>query len=198
MLEWAEFHADGVLAVHCATAEHRPGTIDIHLLVEDLDAAASALSSFALERQSMEGVGEMLVARASSGIAISVSEGAAQGGVGDIAVQPIWFQADLAEPRAILEALGLRGGIASDRGGWVEMLGDGGSVGLPRVRPGSGCPSRRAAIWMRSLPGCRMPGSRHPSSMKLSRGRSCIPDPDGGDEIWINSVQDDLHGYHRA
>ena len=57
LLEWAEFHADGVLAVHCATAEHRPGTIDIHLLVEDLDAAASALSSFALERQSMEGVG---------------------------------------------------------------------------------------------------------------------------------------------
>jgi hypothetical protein len=24
-----------------------------------------------------------------------------------------------------------------------------------------------------------------------------IPDPDGGDEVWINGVQDDLHGYHR-
>ena len=24
-----------------------------------------------------------------------------------------------------------------------------------------------------------------------------IPDPDGGEKIWINGVQDDLHGYHQ-
>lgn len=198
LLEWAEFHADGVLAVHCATAEHRPGTIDIHLLVEDLDAAASALSSFALERQSMEGVGEMLVARASSGIAISVSEGAAQGGVGDIAVQPIWFQADLAEPRAILEALGLRGGIASDRGGWVEMLGDGGSVGLHEGEAGIGL-SFEARGDLDALAARLQDAGFAASVVDEAFARTIrIPDPDGGDEIWINSVQDDLHGYHRA
>ncbi|KDA06265.1 glyoxalase [Microbacterium sp. CH12i] len=25
-----------------------------------------------------------------------------------------------------------------------------------------------------------------------------VPDPDGGDEIWVNGTQDDLHGYHRV
>src|SRR5690606_16398037 len=121
---WGEFHADGVLAIHGATAEHRPGTTDIHLIVETLDAAASALSQFDVEAVTMAGVGELLVVRAASGISVSVSEGAAQQGVGEIAVQPIWFQQDLAEARAILEVLGFRAGIAADRGGWIEMTSD--------------------------------------------------------------------------
>jgi hypothetical protein len=25
-----------------------------------------------------------------------------------------------------------------------------------------------------------------------------ISDPNGGDDIWVNQQQDDLHGYHRA
>lgn len=195
--EWGEFHADGVLAVHGATPEHRPGVVDIHLIVEELDAAASALDGFSTESLTMEGVGEMLVVSAASGIRISVSEGAAQGGAGSIAVQPIWFQDDLAEPRAILESLGFRAGIAADRAGWVEMLGDGGSVGLHSGEPRTGL-SFEARGDLDELAARLQDAGFEASVVDEAFVRTIrIPDPDGGDEIWINGVQDDLHGYHR-
>lgn len=194
---WSEFHADGVLAVHTATPEHRPGTTDIHLIVEDLGAAASALSEFATTPMNMEGVGEMLVLRAASGISLSVSEGAAQGGVGDVAVQPIWFQEDLTEPRAILETLGFRGGIAADRGGWVEMLGGGGSVGLHEGNPRIGL-SFEARGDLDALASRLQDAGFAASVVDEAFTRTVrVADPDGGDDVWINGAQNDLHGYHR-
>ncbi|MGP6171793.1 hypothetical protein ACTU6U_12165 [Microbacterium sp. A196] len=195
--EWAEFHADGVLAVHRATAGHRAGMVDIHLVVADLDAAASALSSFAVTPTTMDGVGDMLVVRTASGVSISVSEGAAQQGAGQVAVQPIWFQGDLDEPRAILEALGLRGGIAADRGGWIEMVAGGGAVGLHAGEPRIGV-SFEARGDLDALATRLQDAGFEASVVDEAFARTIrIPDPDGGDEIWINGAQDDLHGYHR-
>ena len=192
---WGEFHADGVLGVHGATPEQRPGMVDIHLLVDDLDAAASALSSFDARRTVMDGVGEMLVVR--SGIQVSVSAGEAGAGSRDISVQPIWFQEHLAEPRAILEALGLRAGIAADRGGWVELHGEGGSVGLHTGAPRIGL-SFEARGDLDALATRLRDAGFEASVVDEAFARTIrIPDPDGGDEIWINGVQDDLHGYHR-
>ena len=194
---WSEFHADGVLAVHGATPEHRPGMSDIHLIVADLDGAASALSRFNVTPVSMEGAGEMLVVRAASGISISVSEGAAQSGAGSIAVQPIWFQEELIEPRQILEALGFRAGIAADRGGWMEMLGDGGSVGLHAGEPRIGL-SFEARGDLDALASRLQDAGFTASVVDEAFARTVrVTDPDGGDEIWVNGVQDDLHGYHR-
>ena len=194
---WGEFHADGVLAVHEATPEHRAGTVDIHLVVADLDAAASALLSFAVERTVMAGVGEMLVVRAASGVSITVSEGAVPHGAGQIAVQPIWFQEDLAEPRAILEALGFQAGIAADRGGWVEMLGDGGSVGLHAGKPRIGL-SFEARGDVDALALRLRDAGFEASVVDEAFARTVrVTDPDGGEDVWINGVQDDLHGYHR-
>lgn len=205
--DWGEFHADGVLAVHGATPEHRPGKTDIHLIVADLDAAASALSEFDAEPLSMEGVGEMLVVRAASGISVSVSAGAVQRGAGDIAVQPIWFQENLTEPQAILEALGFRPGISADRGGWVEMLCDGGSVGLHFADPHAADPDAgepRIGLSFEARGDLDALASRlrnagfAASVVDEAFARTIrIADPDGGDEVWINGVQDDLHGYHR-
>lgn len=199
---WGEFHADGVLAVHNATPEHRPGMTDIHLIVEDLDAAASALSKFNTTPTSMEGVGEMLVVRAASGISISVSEGAVQGGVGDAAVQPIWFQEDLTEPRAILEALGFRGGIVADRGGWIEMLGGGGSVGLHAVDADAPEPKIGLSFEARgdldALVSRLQDVGFAASIVDEAFTRTVrVADPDGGDDVWINGAQNDLHGYHQ-
>lgn len=195
--EWAEFHADGVVAVHAATEELRPGRTDIHLIVEDLDAAASALRAFDVAPTTMEGVGAMLVVRAASGISISVAEGAVQRGVGDIAVQPIWFQEDLAEPRAILEALGFRAGITADRGGYVEMLCDGGIVLLHSGDPRLGL-SFEARGDLDALTSRLQDAGFEASVVDEAFARTVrIADPDGGDEVWINGVQDDLHGYHR-
>jgi hypothetical protein len=183
--EWAEFHADGVLAVHGATAEHRPGRVDIHLIVADL------------ERTVMEGVGDMVVVRAASGASISVSEGAVQRGVGGIAVQPGWFQQDLAEPRAILEALGFRAGIVADRGGFAEMVCDGGIVMLHTGEPRIGL-SFEARGDLDALASRLRDAGFEASVVDEAFARTIrIPDPDGGDEVWINGVQDDLHGYHR-
>lgn len=204
---WSEFHADGVLAVHGATDEHRPGMADIHLLVEELDAAASALSGFDVEAVTMEGVGEMLVVRAASGISISVSEttasegaaseGAVRRGAGDIAVQPTWFQQDLVEPRAILEALGFRSGIVADRGGFVEMLCDGGIVLLHAGEPRIGS-SFEARGDLDALAARLQDAGFAASVVDEAFARTVrVADPDGGDEVWINGVQDDLHGYHR-
>lgn len=194
---WSEFHADGVLAVHPATPEHRAGMTDIHLIVADLDAAASALSGFSATPMSMAGVGEMLVVRAASAITISVSEGAVQGGAGNIAVQPIWFQEDLTEPRQILEALGFRGGITADRGGWVEMLGDGGSVGLHEGHPRIGLSFEERGDL--DAVASRLQDAGFAASVvdEAFTRTVRVADPDGGEEIWINGAQDDLHGYHR-
>lgn len=194
---WAEFHADGVLAVHGATAQHRPGAVDIHLIVPSLADARRALAGFDAEQIVMEGVGEMLVVRAASGIAITVSEGAAQRGAGEIAVQPTWFQQDLAEPRAILEALGFRAGIAADAGGWVEMLCDGGVIGLHSGEPRIGL-SFEARGDLDALAARLVDAGFAAAVVDEAFARTIrLPDPDGGDEVWINGVQDDLHGYHR-
>ncbi|MGF6824524.1 hypothetical protein M2317_003453 [Microbacterium sp. ZKA21] len=194
--EWGEFHADGVLGVHRATGEHRPGRVDIHLLVKDLDAAASAVSAFDVSRSTMEGVGEMLTVRAASGFAVTVSVGA--GGVsGNIAVQPIRFQDDLTEPRAILEALGLRAEIVADRGGWAELRADGGSVGLHTGSADIGL-SFEVRGDLDALAARLREAGFEASVVDEAFARTIrIPDPDGGAEIWINGAQDDLHGYHR-
>ncbi|MDQ0641866.1 VOC family protein [Microbacterium murale] len=195
--DWGEFHADGVLAVHGATAEHRAGAVDIHLVVDDLDAAASALSSFEVTRADMEGVGEVLTVHTTSGVAITVSEGMVAAARGDIAVQPIWFQDDLVEPRSILAALGLRGGIAADGGGWVELLSDGGSIGLHKGGPRVGL-SFEARGDLDALASRLRDAGFEASVVDEAFTRTVrIADPDGGEEVWINGVQDDLHGYHR-
>lgn len=194
---WAEFHADGVLAVHEVTAEHGAGTTEIHLLVDDLDAAASALSAFEVSRADMEGVGEVLTVRAASGVSVTVSAGVAAPAGGDIAVQPIWFQEDLAEPRAILESLGLRTGISADRGGWVEMLSDGGSVGLHEGEPRIGL-SFEARGDLDARASRLTDAGFEASVVDEAFARTVrVADPDGGAEVWINGIQDDLHGYHR-
>lgn len=195
--EWGEFHAGGVLALHHADEDRPAGTTDLHVLVEDLDAAASALAPFAPTRSVMDGVGELLTVRAASGIAITVSEGAQSTAGGDIAVQPIWFQPDLAEPRAILEALDLKAGIAADRGGWVELTSDSGSIGLHAGEPhvGFGFEARGD---LEALAAQVQDAGFAASVVDEAFARTLrIADPDGGDEVWVNGVQDDLYGYHR-
>ncbi|WP_300269265.1 hypothetical protein [Microbacterium sp.] len=195
--EWGEFHADGVFAVHRVTGGHPPGSADIHVLVDDLAAAASALASFTVEREVMEGVGDVLIVRAASGISISVSQGTAPAVSHEISVQPLWFQADLAEPRAILEELGLHAGIASDGGGWIELQAAAGSVGLHAGEPKIGL-SFEARGDLDALAARLREAGFAASVVDEAFARTIrIPDPDGVAEIWINGVQDDLHGYHR-
>ncbi len=196
--DWGEFDGDGILAVHHAVDGHPAGTCDLHLLVDDLDAAADAVSGSDPTREYMEGVGDVLTVRGASGMTITVSGGARPMPGGATAVQPIWFQHDVDEARAILEALGLRASITSDRGGWVELASAGGSVGLHSGEPRIGL-SFLASGDLDDL-AVRLTDAGFPASVvDEAYARTIrIADPDGGEEIWVNGPQDDLYGYSRA
>ncbi|WP_110590501.1 VOC family protein [Microbacterium suaedae] len=194
--EWGEFHGRGSLAIHPETPGHPAGSVDLHLLVDDLDEAERALASFGVERTTMAGVGEMLTV--SHGVEITVSIGSAANRDGALAVQPIWFTPEIETPRRILEALGLRPTIASDRGGWIELEADGGGlVGLHRGdEPRVGL----SFLWadVEGLAERLRAAGYDAAVVGEAFGRSVrFPNPDGGDEVWINGTQDDLYGYRR-
>ncbi|QMU98385.1 VOC family protein [Microbacterium esteraromaticum] len=199
--EWGEFHGDGVLAVHHAAAEHPAGSVELNLLVDDLDEAARSLAGFDITRGEMDGVGEMLAVRASSGLEVRIFRGAPEAVNGGLAVQPIWFQDDVAEARAILEALGLQASIVSDGGGWVEMrAAGGGCVGVHAAATRSEGEGQGFGLSFEArgdLDGlaARLEDAGFEASViDESYGRTIrIADPD----VWINGAQDDLYGYHR-
>ena len=203
--EWAEFDGGGVLAVHRAGPEHPAGRVDLNLLVDDLDAAQAALNQYATTRSEMEGVGEMLTVRAASGLEIAVFEGA-RAAIGEVSVQPIWFQDDIPEARGILEALGMRATIAADSDGWLEMHADGGgSVGLHSVSgraEGAGSSFGLSFLARGDLDAlCARVNDAGFSASVVDEAWTRtirVEDPDGGLEIWISAVQDDLYGYRRV
>ncbi|MFC4137306.1 MULTISPECIES: VOC family protein [unclassified Microbacterium] len=200
--EWAEFDGDGVLAVHHATAAYPSGAVDLNLLVADLDAAERALQGHDVARGEMDGVGEMLAVRAASGLSITMFTGTRGAGAGDVAVQPIWFQDDVDEARAILESLGMRASILSDDGGWAEMRAPGGgSVGVHSASgraegEGQGFGFSFDARGDLDALAARLRDAGFDASViDESYGRTIrIADPD----VWINGAQTDLYGYHRA
>lgn len=198
--DWAEFDGDGILAIHRENDGHSDGTVDLHLLVDDLDAAERALHDRDVTRVVLEGVGEMLLVRAASGVEISVSEGN-RAAHGPVSVQPIWFQDDVSEARGILESLGLRAEIAADRGGWVELRAEGGgSVGVHDLASASTASEPGIGL------GILAHGDLDALAVRLSDAgfeasvvdeayaRTIrVADPD----VWITGTQTDLYGYHR-
>ncbi|MGI6879797.1 hypothetical protein [Microbacterium sp. gxy059] len=193
--EWAEFHGGGSFALHRVMDDHPAGSVDLHVLVDDLDHAERALAAFRPDRFVMEGVGETLAARI-GGISFTVGEGSAGGG-GAVAVQPIVFAPDLADLRTALEALGVRPVIASESGGWVELATDGGgSLGLHHAEEPRVGLSFLSAEDPDALAARLREEGFAAAVIDEAFGRTVrLPDPDGGEGVWINEVQTDLHGY---
>ena len=191
--EWAEFHGQGSLAIHHASAEYPAGQVDLHILVDDLGIAERALAEWGPVRETMEGVGELLVIP--GGVRVTVAEGSVPAHGGALAMQPIWFAPDIECPRRILEALGLCPTIAADRGGWIEFESDSGSVGLHHADT----ESIGLSFVARDLEPLAV--ALEPFGAAIideAFGRTIrFPSPDGVDEVWINEPQVDLHGYHR-
>lgn len=208
--EWAEFHGDGVLAVHSATDDRPAGTVDLHLLTADLEDAAAALAPFGVAREHMAGVGQLLRVTTGNGVSVTVSTGpqvstCPQVSIGGVAVQPIWFAEELDEPQRILVALGMRARIVGDRGGWVDLVAPrGGSVGLHAVATAESANGPSIGLSFLAQGDLAELAARvrdagfDAAVIDEAYGRTLrFPGPDG-DEIWINAEQDDLHGYHRA
>lgn len=194
--EWAEFHGQGSLAIHHEFDAHPAGSVDLHLFVDDLDAAERALAEWRATRERMEGVGELLTIPGN--VRVTVSEGSVPAREGALTMQPIWFAPDVERPRRILEALGLRATIAADRGGWVEFESESGSVGLHHADAESIGLSFLAAD-IEPLAASLRDAGFDAAIVDEAFGRTIrFPDPDGIDEIWINEPQLDMHGYHRV
>lgn len=191
---WAEFDGGGVLAVHRETDDHADGSTDLHLLVDDLDAAECVLAGHDVSRTAMDGVGDLLVVRAASGVSVSVSAGA-RSTSGPMLVQPIWFQSDVAEAREILEALGLRADIVADRGGWAELHADGGgSVGVHASSDAHLSLGFLVQGDLDELASSLADAGFVASVLDEAYARVIrVADPD----VWITGVQTDLYGYHR-
>lgn len=127
--QWSEFDGRGILAIHHAKAsDDHAGRTDLHLLSDDLDGVEARLTGAGCRvgRTVLDDIGPMLTATATSGAKVTISGGARAADSGELAVQPIWYQPDLAEPRRILETIGLRPRIASAAGTWLDFATDGG------------------------------------------------------------------------
>lgn len=190
--EWGEFHGHGSLAIHVASDDYPSGRVDLHLLVDDLDAAEQALQEFGVTRTEMSGMGEILILPGDA--RVTVAEGTVPARAGSLAMQPIWFATDLARPRRILEALGLRPTIAADRGGWVEFEGDAGSVGLHHGEAES-IGLSFVASGLDELAATLQDAGFDAAIIDEAFGRTIRLAAETG-EVWINEPQQDLHGYH--
>ena len=192
--DWAEYHGAGSLAIHHASDAHPAGTVDLHLFVENLDEAQRALADWGATRELMEGVGELLTIPGDA--RVTVSEGSVPAREGAVGMQPIWFAPDIERPRRILEALGLRATVAADRGGWIDLVSDSGSVGLHHADAESIGLSFLAAE-LEQLAASLQNAGLDAAIIDEAFGRTIrFADPDGTGEVWINEPQLDLYGYH--
>ena len=111
-------------------------------------------------------------------------------------VMPLWMTPDVDGAIAVLLTLGLQGRIKSDSGQWGDFTSDGG--GMVAVHHGAvefvlsfedddvtDLAGRLQAAGIQ----CRLIDESFGLTLR-------VPDPDGGDEIWINETQRDLYGYH--
>jgi len=196
--EWGEFDGDGVLAVHhSASGDDR---VDLNLLVSDLDPAEKSLAAHDVTRGEMAGVGPMLTVRTRARVELAVFA-RARATTGEVGVQPIWFQDDIAEARGILEALGLRAEITADAGGWVQLRADGGgTVGLHSASgrsegdgAGLGLSFETRGDLDALAARLRQAGFDAAVVDEAYTRTIRIADP----AVTINAAQTDLHGYRR-
>lgn len=199
--QWSEFDGRGILAVHHAAAgDDHAGRCDLHLLSDDLDGVEARLTDagFTVTRTMLDDIGPMLTITASSGATITISGGARVANAGDLAVQPIWYQADLTEPRRILETIGLRPRIASDSGSWIDFTADGG--GMAALHQATDVRFELGLEYARDLDALceRLAGAGFTASIiDEAYNRTLLVTTPEGDQLWINGVQSDLYGFTR-
>lgn len=198
---WSEFDGDGILAIHHVTpGDAHDGSTELHLLADDLDAVEAGLAAagFPAERTILADIGPMLTIAASSGARITVSGGARPTASGPLAVQPIWYQPDLAEPRRILEAVGLRPRLSSDNGDWLDFTADGGGqAALHRDDAVRFELSLEYVGDLDALAGLLTDAGHRATVIDEAYNRTLLVTTPDGDQLWVNGEIKDLYGYTR-
>jgi hypothetical protein len=193
---WTEFAGDGVLAIHRAEAP----SVELHLLVDDLDAFAAAVSAsgFDARRETLDDIGPIVIVDA-DGVAVSATVGTAPAPTGPLAALPIWYPNDLEGAGRLLDAVGLRRRLASDSGDWVDFVAAGGGMAALH-RPG---PARIELSFeyrgsLDELAARLETAGFAPTVVDEAYNRTLrVATPEGPD-LWVNGVIEDEYGYTRA
>ena len=183
---------------------------ELLVLVDDLDAAAAATARHGVPHAwSVRHGDAVLVARPADAHPMTLVRGAMARGDDAIAVMPIIYTRDVDPLRAWLTALGLTPRIAADAGTWLDLsAGAGGLVALHALAPDAAAPDRtprtEASFEFRgnldALRGRLLNAGFDASVHDEAYNRTLTVRAHAGTvfgEVWINSAQDDLHGFRR-
>ena len=197
---WREYDtASGTIAVSAAPDESVLG-----FTATDLDAVLHRAIEAGVEAaRTDEGPAGAIRVTAASGVSFLIDE-TYRGPLdvpGGPAVLQIWYQSDAAEMRRVYTAMGLRPRIVSDDpGGWADYAAPGG--GLAAQHPAADVRVDATAFEyagdLDALAERVRRAGIEASIIDEAYNRTLLVDsPDGG-KVWVNGVQEDLYGYHRA
>lgn len=117
-----------------------------------------------------------------------------------IAVLPLWYTDDVAGAGGVIEAVGATPRIRGDNGVWADFIAPAG--GLVAVHEASTvgtvlsfeCQDDIAALHQRLLDADVDAALVDETYARVLR----LPNPDGGEDIWVNEAQQDMYGFSRV
>lgn len=196
---WSEWDGDGILAIHAADHDDPAvGTTEFHVLVDDLTQSRAALDAIGVrtEIRTLDDIGDLLIAHTRSGISITATAGARRAQHGDLSVMPIWYLDDIPFGTTVFEALGLRRRLASDSGGWVDAVADGG--GLAALHAAS-APRIELSFEYRgdvnALADSLIADGFDARIVDEAYNRTILVALPKGGDLWINGAIEDTYGY---
>ena len=197
----AEFDGGGILGIHPAGASPgASGITELHVLVDDLDDAETALhaAGVMVSRGEVAGEESTVTARTRSGVAVHAVSGARRAR-GALRVQPIWCEDDEEEPLRVFRALGLRERVRAASGTWIDFEADSG--GLVAFHTGMSDAMTLSFEYAANLDDLakRLTDTGHENSIvdEAYNRTLLVRTPDD----WMLSVNEemtDLYGYRRA
>lgn len=203
---WSEFdsHSGGV-RLHAAEDAHPSGSTLLAFEVGDLDefARRTRLDGVTVEITD-EAHGRTAHIPGPDGITLQATVARRDAAPGDadplLHVLSLWNSPDVDGAAKALLAIGARPEVSSESGGWHQFRAKNG--GLVAVHAGTTASEVLSFQYDGELEALRnrlVAAGLEAALIDESYGRTLrIPDPDGGEDIWVNEVQTDLHGYHRA
>ena len=203
---WQEHDsASGRIRLHAPDAAHPSGSTRLAFEVGDLDEftrrTRDAGTAVVL---SEEGHGRTATITGPDGLSFTATVEAArpEPAAADPALRvlALWMTPDPKGSAATLRAIGARPEIASDTGGWVQFRAkNGGLVATHSGTSAQAVPSFEYDGDLQVLLQRLLAAGLAAELVDESYGRTVrLPHPDGGEDLWVNDVQQDLYGYHRV
>ena len=201
--DWTVFQAgSGRVGLHAvADGDALDGQASLGFETDELDAVAGRLTEFCQVRRFGRSEGRAVEAIAPDGLPLvflAPTAGEASLSLRELSALGLWRTADVDGATRVLLALGLRGRVRSEGGGWFQASADGG--GLAAVHDGNEEPNAELSFEydgdLEALADRLEAAGIGCNVVDESYGRTLLVDrPGGGEPIWVNERQTDLYGY---